>query len=60
MKNLLKRGVEESVAIACGVTGKGPWRSSKTQGINKAIGNEFLKGEGLVSLRDVWINIHYG
>ena len=60
VKNLLKRGVNQSLAVACGVTGKGPWRSSKTKGINIAIGNKFLKQEGLVSLREIWIKVHYG
>jgi RNA-directed DNA polymerase len=60
VRNLIKRGVDQSLAVACGVTGKGPWRSSKTKGINIAIGNKFLKQEGLVSLRDVWIKVHYG
>lgn len=57
--NLIKRGVAIPAAVACGRTSKGPWRSSKTPGINQAIGNEYLKSEGLVSLRDGWIKVHY-
>ena len=57
--NLLKRGVAIQAAVACGITSKGPWRSSKTPGIQQALSNNYLKNEGLVSLRDGWINVHY-
>ena len=33
--------------------------SSKTKEINIAISNEFLARQGLISLKDLWINIHY-
>ncbi|MCG9723637.1 group II intron reverse transcriptase/maturase, partial [Shewanella sp. Isolate7] len=46
-------------AVACGITSKGPWRSSKTPGIQQALSNEYLKKAGLYSLRDGWIAIHY-
>lgn len=57
--NLLKRGVGIRSAIACGVTGKGPWRSAKTPGIQQALSNDYLEAEGLFSLRDGWIKAHY-
>jgi RNA-directed DNA polymerase len=57
--NLLKRGVAIQAAVACGLTSKGPWRSSKTPGIQQALSNDYLKSEGLVSLRDGWIKVHY-
>ena len=37
---------------AYGITSKGPWRSSKTPGINQALSNAYLKSEGLYELRD--------
>ena len=40
-------------------TSKGPCRSSQTNGVNIAISNAFLVGQGLMSLTDWWINIHY-
>ncbi|MCU7977192.1 group II intron reverse transcriptase/maturase, partial [Shewanella sp. SW36] len=46
-------------AVACGITSKGPWRSSKTPGIQQALSNEYLKKAGLCSLRDGWIAVHY-
>jgi len=57
--NLLKRGVRIQSAVACGITSKGPWRSSKTPGIQQALSNAYLKTAGLVSLRDEWIAVHY-
>jgi len=59
VRNLLKRGVAIQAAVACGLTSKGPWRSSKTPGIQQALSNDFLKSEGLISLRDGWIKVHY-
>ncbi len=57
--NLLKRGVRIQAAVGCGITSKGPWRSSKTPGINQVIDNEYLVKEGLYSLRTGWIKVHY-
>jgi len=59
VRALIKLGVSERLAIACGITSKGPCRSSKTKGINIAISNEFLEQQSLVSLRQMWINIQY-
>jgi len=33
--------------------------SSKTKWINSAISNAFLARQGLMPLKDLWINIHY-
>lgn len=59
IKNLLKLGVSKGVAISCGLSSKGPWRNSKTPGIQEGLSNAFLKSEGLFSLRDGWIQLHY-
>ncbi len=59
VQNLLKRGVRIQSAVACGITSKGPWRSSKTPGIQEALNNAYLKKAGLYSLRDGWIKVHY-
>ncbi|WP_332870287.1 reverse transcriptase domain-containing protein, partial [Psychromonas sp. Urea-02u-13] len=49
VRSLMKLGVPERLAISCGITSKGPCRSSKTKGINIAINNTFLEQQGLVS-----------
>ena len=59
VRNLMKLGVPVKSAVACGITSKGPWRSAKTPGINQALSNDYLKSEGLYSLRDGWIKLHY-
>jgi RNA-directed DNA polymerase len=46
-------------AVACGITSKGPRHSAKTPGINQALSLDYLKSEGLYSLRDGWIALHY-
>jgi len=56
---LMKLGVGTKWAVTCGITRKGPWRSSKTPGIQQALSNDYLKSEGLYSLRDGWIKVHY-
>jgi len=56
----IKRGVPKQLAISCGSTRKGVWRSAKTKGINMALSNDFLRKEGLISLKDIWIKIHHG
>jgi len=57
--NLLKRGVRIQSAVAFGITSKGPWRSSKTPGINQAISNDYLAKKGLFSLRNGWVKVNY-
>ena len=59
VRALIRLGVSERLAISCGITSKGPCRSSKTKGINIAISNAFLERQGLLSLRETWIKIHY-
>ena len=59
VRNWIKLGVSKRLAIACGITSKGPCRSSKTKGINIAINKAFLEQQGLVSLRELWVKIQY-
>lgn len=59
VRNLMKRGVHVRAAVACGLTSKGPWRSSKTPGIQQALSNDYLLKAGLFSLRSGWIKVHY-
>jgi len=59
VRNLMQRGVHVQAAVACGITSKGPWRSSKTPGIQQALSNAYLKSQGLFALRDGWIRLHH-
>lgn len=59
VRSLMRLGVPVRSAVACGITSKGPWRSSKTPGIQQALSNAYLKSEGLYALRDGWIKLHH-
>ena len=59
VRSLMKLGVHVQSAVACGITSKGPWRSSKTPGIQQALSNAYLKSQGLYALRDGWIKLHH-
>lgn len=59
IKRLIALGAHVQAAVACGMTSKGPWRSAKTPGINHALSLSYLKSEGLFSLREGWIKLHY-
>lgn len=60
IRSLIKLGVPVKAAIACGLSSKSYWRSSKSPGINRGLGLEYLKKQGLFSLRDGWVAFHYG
>ena len=57
--HLLKLGVYERLAIACGMSSKSYWHSSKIEGIHKGVSDQYLKDLGLISLKERWIAIHY-
>lgn len=59
VRSLMKLGVHIRTAVACGITSKGPWRSSRTPGIQQALSNDYLKSQGLYALRDGWIKLHH-
>lgn len=60
VRNLLRLGVPLDLAVTCGASNKSYWRSSRTPGINMALSNDFLSNMGLYSLRDRWVELHYG
>jgi RNA-directed DNA polymerase len=59
VRNLMSRGVHVQAAVACRITSKGAWRSSKTPGISQGLSNARLKSQGLYELRNSWINLHH-
>jgi RNA-directed DNA polymerase len=56
IRKLIKGGVSEDLAIRCGVSSKSYWRNSKTKGIQIALNDNWLKLQGLFSLRESWIS----
>ena len=60
VRTLLRLGVPLDLAVTGGSSNKSYWRNAKTPGINMALSNKFLSNLGLYSLRDRWVELHYG
>jgi len=56
---LIKLGVAERDAIYAGLSRKSYWRLSRTMATHKAMSNKWLAEQGLISIREEWIRIHY-
>ncbi len=56
---LVKLGTNLRVAISLGLSRKGPWRLSRTLATQTGMSNEWLKDQGLESVKELWVNIHY-
>jgi RNA-directed DNA polymerase len=52
--NLKKLGIREHEAVTHGISSKGPWVMSASQAVHQALSVDYLAGEGLVSLSDIW------
>ena len=59
VRNLLKLGTSLKVAISVGLSRKGPWRLSRTLATQTGMTNKWLKDQGLISVKEQWVNIHY-
>jgi len=59
VRNLLKLGTFIKSAIAAGLSRKGPWRLARTLATHSGMTNQWLKEQGLVSVKELWVNIHY-
>lgn len=59
VRNLLRLGVLEDLAIPAGSSNKSYWRNSKTPAINLGLSNEYFAELGLISLTKRWVEIHY-
>ena len=59
IRNLLKLGTHPGVAIPMSLTRKGPWRSARTMATQTGMTNQWLMDQGLVSVKEQWVKIHY-
>ena len=59
VRELVKLGTNLRVAISLGLSRKGPWRLSRTLATQTGMTNKWLKEQGLVSVKELWVNIHY-
>jgi RNA-directed DNA polymerase len=55
VRHLLALGVGKRQAILTGISSKSYWHLSKTKATQMAMSNEWLKGQGLISVRDLWL-----
>ena len=59
VRRLLALGVPIQQAVGLGRSRKKWWRRSKNPVINKALSDKYLANQGLVSIKDLWVQFHY-
>jgi len=59
IRNLIRLGTFERSAIIAGLSRKSYWRLSRTLATNSGMTNQWLKQQGLVSIKEQWVKIHY-
>jgi len=59
IRNLIKLGVSKMTAISLGLSSKGYYRLAKTKAVQMGLNNEWLKSQGLVSVKEQWSKFHY-
>jgi RNA-directed DNA polymerase len=59
VRNLLKLGTSLKAAIDVGMSRKGPWRLARTLATQSGMTNQWLKDQGLLSVKELWVSIHY-
>jgi RNA-directed DNA polymerase len=58
VRELVKLGTNLRLAISIGLSRKGPYRLAKTLATQSGMTNKWLKDQGLLSVKDLWVNIH--
>jgi RNA-directed DNA polymerase len=59
VRELLKLGTSLSASISVAMSRKGPWRLARTLATQTGMTNKWLKAQGLLSVKELWVNIHY-
>ena len=59
VRELLKLGTSKREAILTALSRKGYWRLARTLATHTGMTNQWLKEKGLVSIKELWVNIHY-
>jgi hypothetical protein len=54
-----RSGTSLHTAITVALSRKGPWRLSRTLATQTGMTNKWLKDQGLLSVKDLWVNIYY-
>jgi len=59
VRELLKLGTSLNAAIPVALSRKGPWHLARTLATQSGMTNQWLKDKGLLSVKELWVNIHY-
>ncbi len=59
IRNLIKLGVSVKAAISIGLSSKGYYCLAKTKAMQMGLINDWLKTQGLVSLKEQWVKFRY-
>ena len=59
IRHLIRLGVSTQLAIHIGLSSKGYYRLAKTKAVQIGLNNDWLKAQGLVSVKEQWIKFHY-
>jgi hypothetical protein len=59
VRELLKLGTSLQAAISVAISRKGPWHLSRTLATQTGMTNKWLKDQGLLSVKELWVNLHY-
>jgi len=59
VRELRNLGTSFHAAISVALSRKGPWRLSRTLATQTGMTTDWLKDQGLLSVKELWVNIHY-
>ena len=59
VRNLFKLGTFKRQAIMTALSRKGPWHLARTMATQTGMTNKWLTKQGLVSVKEQWVKIHY-
>jgi RNA-directed DNA polymerase len=59
IRHLIRLGVSSKLAIYIGLSSKGYYRLAKTKAVQMGLNNDWLKAQGIVSVKEQWVKFHY-
>jgi len=59
VRELGKLGTALYAAISVAISRKGPWHLARTLATQTGMTNQWLKDQGLLSVKELWVSIHY-
>ena len=59
VRELRKLGTFLNAAISVAISRKGPWHLARTLATQTGMTNQWLKDQGLLSVKELWVKIHY-